>query len=153
MIISDENRYLFVELPLTGTSAISNELCRLYGGERILKKHSTYETFLAQAGPHQREYFSFSCIRNPMDAVVSQYFKLKTDHFNFAEPDKMAKRNRLNRLIYARRRLDQLRFIRDNDADFATYFLKFFRSPYSNWSVLSHHNLDFIIRFEGLEKD
>lgn len=153
MIISHENRYIFVELPATGTSAISEELCRMYGGERILNKHSTYPTFLAQATPDEQKYFSFSCIRNPMDVAVSQFFKLKTDHFSFEEPHYLASRNLLNRIIYSRRRLDQLRFIRDNDVDFTTYFLKFFKRPYSSWAILSHHSLNFVIRFERLNKD
>jgi len=150
MIISHENKYIFVELPATGTSAISEELCRNYGGERILNKHSTYPSFLAQATSDEKQYFSFSCIRNPMDVAVSQYFKLKTDHFKFEEPHYLAERNLLNKIVYSHRRLDQLRFIRDNDADFATYFMKFFRLPYSSWAVLSHHHLDFVIRFEQL---
>lgn len=153
MIISHEHRYIFIELPATGTSAISAELCANYDGERILNKHSTYPTFLAQATPEEKKYFSFSCIRHPMDIAVSQFFKLKTDHFKFEEPHYLADRNLLNRIVYSRRRLDQLRFIRDNDADFASYFLRFFKRPYSNWSVISHDSLDFVIRFEQLNED
>ena len=153
MVISDEHKYVFVELPLTGTSAISTELCRSYDGRRILNKHSTYRTYLRQASDEERKYFAFSCIRDPMDAVVSQYFKLKSDHFDFENPEKLAKRTWLNRLVYSRRRLEQIRFIRDNHADFATYFMRFYRTPYSNWAILSHHKLDFVIRFENLSED
>lgn len=153
MIISHTHKYVFIELPSTGTTAVSAELCRKYDGENILKKHSTYPTFLAQASPHEKEYFSFSCVRNPMDAVVSQYFKLKTDHWNFEHPRKLAKRNALNKFVFSNRRLKQLRYIRDNDADFASYFLRFYTRPYSTWAVLSHHQLDFVMRFERLSDD
>jgi len=59
----------------------------------------------------------------------------------------------LNRLVYRRLYLDQLRFIRQTDADFASYFLRYYRRPYSNWAVLSHHEMDFVIRFENLQND
>ena len=144
---------MFVELPLTGTTAISNELRRNYAGRPILKKHSTYTTFLRQASQEERDYFAFSCIRHPMDTIVSHYFKLKTDHFDFEDPEKLKKRSLLNRFVYQRLYLDQLKFIRASDADFASYFLKFYKRPYSNWAVLSHHEMDFLIRFENLQSD
>ena len=36
MIISHEHKYVFVEFPRTGTTAISKELCLNYFGKRIL---------------------------------------------------------------------------------------------------------------------
>lgn len=153
MIISHENRYVFVELPLTGTTAIGTELRRNYGGVPVLKKHSTYETFRRQASAAEKDYFVFSCIRHPMDVAVSHYFKLRTDHFDFEDPDRIKSRSWLNRLIYRRLYLEQFRFIRDNDASFADYFLEYYRRPYSNWSVLSHKDMDYVIRFENLQDD
>lgn len=153
MIICHEHKYVFVELPLTGTTAISMELCLNYGGEKILNKHSTYRRFLAQANERERDYYAFSCIRNPMDTVVSHYFKLRSQHFDFENPNKLAARNMLNRLIYKNRNLGQLQFIRDHDADFVAFFLRYYKAPYSNWSILSHKQLDFVIRFEDLADD
>ena len=49
MVISHRHRYLFVELPRTGSTAIHRELIELYDGTAILQKHATYEDFLRGA--------------------------------------------------------------------------------------------------------
>ncbi len=82
MIISDTHRYLFVELPHTGTTAISQELRECYDGRKILHKHARYGDFLRGATASQRDYFVFSCIRNPLDEAVSIYARLRSDHRN-----------------------------------------------------------------------
>ena len=35
MVISDTHKYIYVELPLTGSTAVSQELCELYEGKKI----------------------------------------------------------------------------------------------------------------------
>jgi hypothetical protein len=80
LIISHQHRYLFVELPRTGSTAIRHELRELYDGTPILHKHSTYDEFRRQASVAELQYFVFSTVRNPLDDAVSRYFKLKTDH-------------------------------------------------------------------------
>jgi len=76
MIISNKYKYVFIELPRTGTTAISQELCDFYGGERIFEKHSKYSFFKKNATLEQQGYFIFSCLRNPLDRTVSLYFHL-----------------------------------------------------------------------------
>ena len=49
MVIDRRYKFIFVELPLTATSAISKELREVYGSEPILNKHATYHKFLKQA--------------------------------------------------------------------------------------------------------
>lgn len=150
MIISHKHKYLFVELPRTGSTAISKELRECYDGARILRKHATYLEFLKVASPEEKKYFAFSCIRNPLDDLVSQYFKYRTNHKQrYTDPVKLQRRGKLVRTI------DLLRFksIQRTDMDFATYFKRFHKIPYSNWSILSHKQFDFVIRFENLEKD
>ena len=80
MILSDEHRYLFIELPHTGTTAISRELQEHYGGRPILTKHARYHQFRKIATREQESYFVFSCIRNPAEEAVTRYFRYKTDH-------------------------------------------------------------------------
>jgi hypothetical protein len=152
MIISDKHKYVFVELPRTGSTAIAYELRELYDGVPMLYKHATYEEFLKAATHTQRDYFAFSGIRHPLDDVVSVYAKYALDPRNlYREPDKLKLHspNLLERMRNRRR----MRFIDRNNADFATFFLKFYRFPYSRWSELSHANFDFIIRFERLQED
>lgn len=173
MIIGREHRYVFVELPRTGSTAIAKELLSQYGGERILKKHSTYRDFARIATDDEKTYFVFSCIRNPLDDAVSHYFKLKTDHHGrFSDPvrrryrvgnvgaDRYREtgRNRQGEKPHRRtwnERADNRKYeyVTSRGADFAEFFLRYHWLPYDNWSRLSHSELDFVIRFENLEVD
>jgi hypothetical protein len=150
MIISNTYKYVFVELPRTGSTAISRELRANYEGKPILSKHATYYDFLKIASEEQKRYFVFAGIRNPLDDVVSLYFKYKTDHRQqFTDPVKVGRKR--TSVYY----LDNLafRFVREKDADFPTFFKTFYRIPYNNWSQLSHKQFDFIIRFEHIQDD
>ena len=150
MIISHKHKYLFVALPQTGSTAISRELKENYAGERILFKHATYEDFLKIATPEEKEYFVFSCVRNPLDYAVSQYFKYVTDHkHKYTDPNRLKRLRGIVAQLY-RQRFD---FVRQHQPTFASYFERYYRTPYSNWSMLSHKNFDFIIRFERLQDD
>ncbi len=150
MIISHKHKYLFVELPRTGSTAISRELRLNYDGEPILVKHATYEDFLKSATPEEKRYFVFSGIRNPLDDAVSLYFKYVTDHkHKFTDPERLQRTRGLVTFISLRR----FRFVREAQPDFTTYLKRYYRTPYNNWSSLSHKQFDFIIRFEHLQED
>jgi len=150
MIISHQYRYLFVELPRTGSTAIARELVTHYGGKKILYKHSTYQDFLRKATPEEKKYFVFSCIRNPLDEAVSRYFKLKTDHRGqFTNLDVVQRR----RNLVSRMDRSISRFLRRTDACFPTFFKKYYRVSYNSWAHLSHKQFDCVIRFENLSTD
>ncbi len=150
MIISHTYRYLFVELPRTGSTAISRELRAHYDGKPILSKHATYYDFLKIANAQEKSYFVFAGIRNPLDDVVSLYFKYKTDHrHQFTDPVKV--RRKRTSIYY----FDTVafRFVHQKHIDFPTFFKTFYKIPYNNWSQLSHKQFDFIIRFESIQDD
>ncbi|MGQ0608709.1 MAG: sulfotransferase family 2 domain-containing protein [Chloroflexota bacterium] len=151
MIISHQHRFLFVELPRTGSTAIRRELRELYDGSPILHKHATYLEFARQASADERTYFVFSGIRNPLDDAVSRYFKLKTDHKQrFSDPDQhQRRRSPLNSLLDRR----MFEYLKRTDADFSTFFLHFYVLPYDTWASLSHEQFDHLIRFENLSED
>jgi Sulfotransferase family len=149
MIISHENRYIFVELPQTGSTAVSKELQDKYGGKRILKKHATYRDFLRQATSEEASYFAFAGIRNPMDKLVSLYFKYKYDHRNTGRGHFFKDSNALLKWHMQR----QFDFVHGLGADFPSYFLRYYHLPYDDWSSLDHSRMNFIIRFESLSED
>ena len=150
MVISQKHKYLFIELPNTASTAIRRELCEHYYGVPILRKHAYYSEFLKMASVEEKTFFVFSCIRNPLDVIVSQYFKRKTNHKgNYTNPEALAER----RGHVGRHALEQFIFVKNSSADFATYFKKFYKFPYDNWSNLSHKEFDFVIRFENLQDD
>ncbi|HVS14495.1 MAG TPA: sulfotransferase family 2 domain-containing protein [Thermoanaerobaculia bacterium] len=150
MILCDRERYVFVELPHTASTAVAAELCANYGGRAVLHKHARYHQFLSQATPAQRRYFVFSGVRNPLDEAVSYYFRYKTDHQGrYSDPTNW-KRNGGSVSDHS---VAQYLFIRDHQADFPTYVRRFYRKPYDNWSNLAHRRMDFVIRFENLQTD
>jgi len=150
MVISHKYKYLFIELPHTASTAIRNELCEFYEGQKILKKHSFYHTFPKSSRDRIKTYFTFSCIRNPADVIVTEYFKLKNNHGQFYTNPACWKRNGG---FVSDRALKRFRFIQQTRADFPAFFKKFYRHPYVNWSNLSHKSFDFIIRFEKIQTD
>jgi len=150
MIISHQNRYLFVEIPHTASTAISNELCEKYGGERIYHKHELYESFLRKATPPEKDYFVFTCIRNPMDIVVTRYFKRKADHQGFFTNPEHWREYGGHLSRKARREFE---FIVSDRRDFEDYFLKFYKLPFDHRGSPHPKDFDFIIRFESLQND
>ena len=158
MIISRKHKYLFVELPHTASTAISKELRDNYDGERILRKHSFYQEYQKIAMKGNETDFVFSCIRNPMDDVLSIYFKYKTDHYGSFQNGSFKnreKREELARqgLLITKRSLGKHNFVQKYGNEFPGYFKKFYKFPYDNWSSLDHKNFDYIIRFENLQQD
>ena len=151
MIISHQHRYLFVELPRTGSTAVRRELRAMYDGQPILHKHATYEEFLAVATDDERGYFVFSAIRNPLDDAVSRFFKFQTDHKGrYTDPDRRPKHKPLlNRL------LDQsaFRYVRRGQGSFAAFLRRYYPLPFDTWASLSHARFDFLMRFERLGDD
>jgi len=150
MVISHQFKYLFVEFPRTGTTAVSRELCKVYGGTRIMRKHSSYQEFLKFASPEEKKYFVFTCVRNPLDDAVSHYFKLKTDHDEqYTNTQKLKKRRRLaekvDNYLY--------QYIHEKNIDFPTFFRKFYVIPYNNWNSMSKSRFDYVMRFENLTDD
>lgn len=148
MVISHKNKYLFVELPRTGTTAIHDELIKNYLGEDILFKHATYRDFLKTAREEEKKYFVFSCIRNPMDRAVSLFLKLKNPSGQFKNV-KYRKLLSPGSVFFNR----QIKFIQKHSASFSEYFKKFYIIPYDDWSRLDHHRFDYILRFENLNED
>jgi hypothetical protein len=150
MIISDKYKYVFVEYPRTGTTAVSKELCQNYYGRRILRKHSAYQEFLRIASPEEKKYFVFTSVRNPLDDAVSHYFKLRTDHRErYTDREKVLNGKRLAEYFD----VFLFRYIQKNDVDFPTYFRKFYVIPYNTWSTISIKRYNYIMRFENLTDD
>lgn len=149
MIVSDKHRYVFVELPRTGSSAVSRELCANYDGREVLKKHATYSDFLRTASDEEKKYFTFSTIRNPMDKIVSLYFKYKNDQRGYENPETFRNNNALIRILMR----NQFRFVQSRKATFQEFFRRYYRLPYDDWSSLDHAKMDYVMKFEILGEE
>ncbi len=137
MIISHRYRYVFVEVPRTGSTAIAAELEKYYDGERIHRKHAYYSTFLRHASRDEKRYRVFSGIRNPLDDAVSRFRKLSTKDSSYYTKD--------------RRNLRRQDYIRDANASFSDFLHKFHRWPFDLWTSTYHRQFDVIIRFEDIQ--
>ncbi len=149
MVISHTYKYIFIETPQTGCTAIRNELINHYKGEVILNKHSLYSEFLESASAEEREYFAFSSIRNPLDKHVSFFLKLKNNHKNrYTErlnfKGKRALISIKDKFMYER--------IQNMNLNYSE-FLQMSKIPYDDISTLDHNRLNYLIRFENLNKD
>jgi len=157
MLINEDPAFVFVELPQTATTAISKELREMYGAKKFLHKHATYHQYLKKASPQQKKYKSIGSMRNPLDQTVSFYFKYKSDK-EFGEKYTVGANRRKNgtqlRLFLSRNKHKyRSRYIIKNNASFGDFFLKFYKLPFGNWSVLDHKKFDHIIWFENLAED
>lgn len=154
MIISAKHRYLFIELPLTGSTAVAKELVELYDGQNILRKHSTYDEFLRSPHCDGGKRCVIAGIRNPLDQAVSHYFKLKLDHNSkFSRQAQGRNDGSLHSHLFRRLRARQFNAVHNEDASFERFLVEFYPRPYSNWSILSHKQFDAVLRFENLSRD
>ena len=150
MVVSDEYHFVFVEVPHTASHSIAPELCRHYGGRRILKKHSNLTQFMACATKGERSYFKFAAIRHPLDAVVTDYFKLKGNHKGqYTNPEAFIE-NGGHVTVEHRTRFT---FTQGRNVTFAAFFREFHNRPYNNWFLVAHDRFDYVIRFENLQND
>ena len=150
MIINRTARYLFVEPPFTGSTAVAGELVEHYGGESIIWKHAKYSDFRAQFGREAGDYFVFASIRNPLDQAVSEFVKLRNNHKgNFTNPAKFLR----NGGYIPDETLAEFAWVQETDADFPAYFRKYKQGIFHNWYLIGHRNFDFIINFERLIDD
>ena len=150
MMISHEHRYVYVEVPRTGSSAVRAELRATYGAEPILRKHATYRDFLRQATEDEKTYFAFSGIRNPLDVAVTRYVHIRDnvkDHFT--DPWSVRVRNslasRIERRIYT--------WTKRTNATFEQFLERWYLLPYDTWTSLDHAEIDMVLRFEHLQED
>ena len=150
MIISHRYKFLFIGLPFSASSAITKELHANYEGKPYLRKHSLYHEFKKVATKKEKDYFVFAVLRNPMEIAITVYEKMKANaKGNFTNPD-LFKENGGH--ITKNHRL-RFNFIKDNNASFQQYFLKFHTKPYDNLSSITLDNCDFVIRYENITSD
>ena len=149
MVISDKYKYLFVEVPHTASTAISQELCTHYDGRTILRKHANYSEFLKQASSEEKKYFTFAAVRNPLDAIVTDYMKLKTNKDDeYTNPDEW----QINGGWIPEEHLDKFRFIHAQDPEvaFENFFRKYYSRGYTQWVLILHKKFNYVMHYESI---
>ena len=144
--MSHRNKYLFIEMNHTGSTTVNDALCDYYSGKEILWKHARYRDFTRQATAEERGYFCFSGKRNPLDLIVTLYFRHKLDPYERLHDIQIADVTVHNYKLY--------RYIKKYNADFPNFFKKFFRGRiYYEWKGCDFKKLDYVYRFEQLEEE
>lgn len=147
MIINHDYKFVFIQIPHTGSTIIGDALVDKLGSEKIMTKHS-YLHELAILHPYvYRKYYIFGAVRNPLDERVSIFHKYKTNHLGL-----YTKKN--NELIpgnYFVRRI--AREIIEGDYSFRDYVLKLLNRQYMSPIHLHFNRYDNIMRFERLQQD
>ena len=147
MIISHKYKFLFIGLPFSASSAISKELHAKYEGLPYLRKHSLYHEFRRVATNKEKEYFVFAVLRNPMEIAVTVYEKMKTNaKGNFTNPNLF----QANGGHITKKHRVRFNFIKENNASFQEYFIKFYHKPYDNTSSVTIDKCDYVIRYENI---
>jgi hypothetical protein len=150
VIVSDEHRYVFIEVPHTGSVAISRELQENYGGRKILRKHATYRDFLREARPEQRDYFAFAAVRNPLDLAVSRYFRFKlSERPQMGDPEWVGRHGSIAQKLDLR----VAQWIVRTNASFEDFLLRWYRIPFDSWTSLDQSRYGAVLRFEQLPVD
>jgi hypothetical protein len=149
MIISHKYKYLFVETPQTGSTAISKELREHYDGHNILRKHSYYFEFERIANSVEKNYFVFAGVRNPLDETVSTYFKYFNDHrSHYTDSNKLLTKGS----FVTKNMIKKYNFAQKKEKTFQDYVEKFYNRIYTNSVDINSEYCDYIIRFENLSE-
>jgi hypothetical protein len=150
MIVSDAHRYVFIEMPRTGSRAVATELLEHYDGREVLWKHATYRDFLRNATEDQASYFAFSAVRNPLDVAVTRYAHLRANKDNrFTDRRQISLRHSLSGRI--ERRIH--RWLVSRNASFEDFLLRWYVLPYDTWTSMDHRRMDLVMRTESLADD
>ncbi len=150
MVVSHEHKYLFIEVPSTGSTAISAELVSNYNGEKIIRKHANFTEFRDKYPQEAKEYFVFATVRNPLDIIVTEYMKLKGNHKKQYTTPKFYERNGG---FVSDLQLEWFEYIRSREAEFSDFFQRYRMSIYHNWFLVCHSRFDYIMRFENLTEE
>ncbi len=149
LIVSHRHRFVFIEVPHTGSHSIAKQLIAHYGGKQILRHHANVTQFLAQASKDEKRYFKLATVRNPLDSATTDYCKLRDNHRGqYTNPAQRLE----NGGQVTSEHLREYRFIRDQQADFPTFFATFRNRLYNNWFLVGDYYFDHVIRFENLQE-
>ena len=147
MIICDDYKLVFVQIPHTGSTGIGRRLVEDHGGREVLCKHSYLDELKARYPREYRDYFIVGGVRNPMDDKVSSFFKMKSDHLGLYSGNLKDEKA----IASGRRGRKLRRTIVENDMSFSESFVKSVRFVYWNPISILQDRYDLVSRFENIQ--
>ncbi len=90
-MISDSKKFVFIHIPKTGGSTVTNSLAEYSNDKVILAnknnlqlkhkihnyKHKTLDELIKINGKTYEDYFKFTIVRNPYDRIISYVYQFK----------------------------------------------------------------------------
>ncbi|WP_342075677.1 sulfotransferase family 2 domain-containing protein [Yoonia sp. SS1-5] len=149
MIVSDTHKFVFVQIPHTGSTGLGRLLVEQYGGREILRKHSYLDELKTAFPDIYRDYYIIGGVRNPLDDRVSSYFKLKSDHMGLYSGQLKDKKA----IPGGKRTRKMHQLILEKDLSFSDYFVQFVPLVYWNPISIQQQRYNQIYRFESLDAD
>tara|TARA_A100001011_G_scaffold352661_1_gene393619 strand:+ start:43993 stop:44748 length:756 start_codon:yes stop_codon:yes gene_type:complete len=151
MVISYKHKYIFVGIPFSASSAITNELINNYSGEFILKKHSNIPTLIKKHKINIKNFIVFGVYRSPEEILKSRYNKLLHNVGNRFSDKKFLIKNGGAVAVKAQ---NLSKLIREKKLTFKDYLNINFRGiPYDNEFTMNAPFMNYIIDFRNLETD
>ncbi len=149
MVISKANRYVFIEVPQTASTAVAVELIVNYQGRRILRRHSDYGEFFRTASTEEKQYRVLATIRNPLDIIVSKFVKARDKHGELYGEARLPDAPWGYRF---RQEARELAFIEKHGHDFEAFVRKFCKRIYNSRACLLPPHAH-VLRYERLNDD
>ena len=151
-MISHKHKFVFICVPKTGSTSITTALSK-YCIKNFppQKKHFSYSEYLNNKKKTEKidkDYFSFSFVRNPFDRLVSQFHytgRRWWDKVGFTEALKFGFKNYVKHMVAQNIPFSVHRYRSKRKLDQAD----------EDWSQLQFldEGVDFIGRFENLQED
>lgn len=131
---------------MTGSTAISKELIEIYDGENILFKHSNIEHAISKLKIDISKYYVFTVYRDPIDQCFSKFSKIKINHKNSLDLNKIKRKSYLSYIIIKKTRNNGLNF-----EEYINFKYKYY--PFDSAFSLNKSYCNYIISFNNLSND
>lgn len=146
-MISNKHKFIFVHIPKTGGTSIMNSLgeygLKQYGHTRLSKIYLRENI----SEDKYKEYFKFATVRNPWDWVISHFSYIKMKKSYWHSDDNSTKYGKHPDYDFVKN-LNFKQFLKAlQDKKIKSFYVN---TPQSYWL---DKDIDYIIRFENLQKD
>lgn len=150
MIIDYENKYLFVGLPFSGSSAISKELVENYGAQTAFHKHCNVPFLIKKRSDiNIASYKIFAVVRDPLDILYSIYSKIVANAHEMYSRQDFFIENGGDVSVEQRKMYQKVRGM--SFERFLLYKYRFI--PYDNVLSLNQSHITHFLRFGSLSED
>ncbi|MEM6365042.1 MAG: sulfotransferase family 2 domain-containing protein [Planctomycetota bacterium] len=147
MVICDDLKLAFIEIPNTGCTAVRKTLVENYGGRGILHKHAIYYELRRELGSRINDFQVFATVRSPLDTILTQFRKLETQHKErFTEPE------RRQHWSLTSRHWKMHRDVEDG-MSFSDFLTKYFARIYHNYYLVGTQHASQVMRYSSLQDD